>query len=90
MFNYSAASAFNKDVKLMQKRNKDMRRLYEVMRILINGDALPPKYRNHRLRGNYTGKWECHVEPDWLLIYAIDTVAQEIVFCRTGSHSDLF
>jgi mRNA interferase YafQ len=81
---------FKKNRKLMQKRNKDMDKLTDVVALLINEQPLLPKHENHPLRGEYQGKWECHVEPDWLLIYRIDTENRRVIFYRTGSHSDLF
>ena len=74
----------------MKKRNKDMNKLTEVMALLINEQPLLPKHENHPLHGEYAGWWECHVEPDWVLIYRIDKANRKIVFYRTGSHSDLF
>ena len=82
--------SFKKDRKVMKKRNMDMDKLTEVMALLINEHPLPPKYENHPLRGKYQGKWECHIEPDWLLVYRVDKESHRIVFYRTGSHSDLF
>ena len=90
MLHYEDTGAFKRDIKLMHKRNKDMRRLREVMRALMCEETLPPKHRNHRLHGSYEGKQECHIGPNWLLIYKIDESAKKIVFFRTGSHSDLF
>jgi mRNA interferase YafQ len=58
------------------------------MEKLINGERLEPKYRNHPLVGKYVGRWECHIEPDWLLIYKLE--GDQIVFERTGTHSELF
>jgi mRNA interferase YafQ len=74
----------------MQKRNKDMDKLTEVMAMLINEQPLLPKHENHPLHGEYKGWWECHVEPNWLLIYRIDSKNSRVVFYRTGSHSDLY
>jgi len=74
---------FKKDRKLMKKRNRDMNKLTEVM-------ALLPKHEDHPLHGKHQGKRECHVEPDWLLIYRINNDNHRIIFYRTGSHSDLF
>jgi len=74
----------------MIKQNRDINKLNEVMNLLINENPLPPKHENHPLHGNYKGKWECHIEPDWLLIYRIEKSTNEISFNRTGSHSDLF
>jgi mRNA interferase YafQ len=82
--------SFKKERKLMQKRNKDMDKLTEVMAMLIKEQPLPPKYENHPLHGEYKGWWECHVEPNWLLIYRIDNKNRRIIFYRTGSHSDLY
>ena len=81
---------FKKDRKLMKKRNKDLRELAKIMALLINEQPLLPKHNNHPLHGEYQGKWECHVEPDWLLVYRIEKENQRIIFYRTGSHSDLF
>lgn len=79
---------FKKDIEKAKRRGKDLSKLKTIMQILIEKDAIPKKYLNHRLRGNYSDCQECHIEPDWLLIYIkTDT---EIIFVRTGSHSDLF
>jgi mRNA interferase YafQ len=60
------------------------------MILLINEQLLLPKHENHPLHGKHHGKWECHLEPDWLLIYRIDEEKRRVIFYRTGSHSDLF
>lgn len=62
---------FKKDLKLAKKQNKDLDKLFEVIDILANGGTLDAKYRDHDLTGNYKGTRECHIEPDWLLIYEI-------------------
>jgi mRNA interferase YafQ len=90
MLNPIFTGPFKKDRKLMKKRNKDLSKLNEVMNMLINEQPLLPKHENHPLFGNYKEKWECHVEPDWLLIYRIEKTSNQVVFYRTGSHSDLF
>ena len=82
--------SYKRDNKLMKKRNKNMNELAEVMGFLINEQPLLPKHNNHPLHGKYKGWWECHIEPDWLLIYRIDKVNRQVVFYRTGSHSDLY
>jgi len=79
---------FKKDVKLISKRGYNMNRLYKVMKALENEEVLDAKYKEHRLIGNYNGYLECHIEPDWLLIYKIN--GQDLYFTRTGTHSDLF
>ena len=81
---------FKRDRKKLQKRGKDKNKLTEVMGMLINEQPLLPRHENHPLHGKYKGKWECHVEPDWLLIYRIYKEKNEVVFNRTGSHSDLY
>jgi mRNA interferase YafQ len=82
--------SFKRERKLMEKRRKDMDKLTEVMTMLINEQPLLPRHENHPLHGNYQGWLECHVEPDWLLIYRIYKEKNAVVFFRTGSHSDLF
>ena len=74
----------------MKKRGRDMDKLTEVINLLVNELPLLPRHENHPLHGKYQGKWECHVEPDWVLIYRIDNANRKIVFYRTGSHSDLY
>lgn len=79
---------FEKDVKLSKKRGKDLEKLKDVMRLLAEEKQLPPKYNDHPLSGNYINRRECHIEPDWLLIYKKEH--NIIIFERTGTHSDLF
>lgn len=79
---------FAKDMKKMQKRGKLSKKIKNIMRDLVNEISLGGKYRDHKLIGYYKGRRECHVEADWLLIYK--TTEQEIIFERTGTHSDLF
>ena len=79
---------FEKDWKRQHKRGKTKEKLLLVLNMLINKTSLPQKNRDHKLIGNYAGRRECHVESDWLLIYKL--TKSEIIFERTGSHSDLF
>jgi mRNA interferase YafQ len=88
MFNAIYTKRFEKDLKLAQKRGKKLKKLMVVMKKLLNGEILPLKYQDHWLTGNYINRRECHVEPDWLLIYQPRKI--HIVFERLGSHSDLF
>ena len=81
-------SQFKKDAKRMEKRGKDFTGFKEVVKLLMNGQIIDVKYRDHTLIGQYTGTRECHIEPDWLLIYEL--TVDEIVLIRIGSHSDLF
>jgi len=79
---------FERDLRLMQRRGKDSGKLKAILTALINEEPLPERQRDHPLVGNYKGRRECHVEPDWLLIYKL--VNNEIIFERTGTHGDLF
>lgn len=79
---------FVKDLRLAEKRNKNMEKIKQVMSMLIEEKPLPPKNLNHKLKGEFKDCWECHIEPDWLLIYR--KTATSIIFIRTGTHSDLF
>lgn len=83
-------SQFKKDLKLAKKQNKDLGKLFEVIDILANGETLDAKYKDHSLTGNYRGTRECHVEPDWLLIYEIRGDVLVLMLYRLGSHSELF
>lgn len=79
---------FRKDLKRRQKRAKDLQKLKDVIDILIRSEPLPPKNRDHALPGDWIGWRDCHLEPDWLLIYKL--TPDELLLGRTGSHSDLF
>ncbi len=81
-------SQFKRDVKRLQRRGKEMNKLKELIRHLVNGEKLPQKNKDHRLKGTLKDCRECHVEPDWLLIYRIE--GSELCLVRTGSHADLF
>ncbi len=79
---------FRRDVKLAEKRGKDLAKLRELILLLTEGAPLPQRYREHSLGGNWRHYRDCHLEPDWLLIYKID--GDDLYLVRTGSHSDLF
>lgn len=79
---------FEKDVKRLRKRGKDLDKLKIILRALIAGEAPDPIHRDHRLVGNCVGRRECHVESDWLLICKVEHAA--IIFERSGTHADLF
>lgn len=81
---------FRKDVKRIKKRGYDLRLLTEVLDLLATGSVLPEKYKDHALSGNYQGHRECHISPDWLLIYRVEAGMLVLVLSRTGTHSDLF
>ena len=81
---------FKKDYKLALKRGYSADDMQKVIELLANDIVLPPKYKDHALTGNYNGYRECHIKPDWLLIYKKDEEALVLYLTRTGSHSDLF
>ena len=83
-------SQFKKDYKMIKKRGYDIRLLEEVLEILMEKEPLPERYLDHPLIGNYKGFRECHILPDWLLIYKIEEDILTLSLTRTGSHSDLF
>lgn len=88
MLALSQTTKLKRDIKLMQKRNADMRALKFVVESLASEIPLPEKFRDHALIGDWQGFRECHITPDWLLIYRID--AGVLILHRTGTHSDLF
>ena len=79
---------FNKDAKLLAKRGYDMKKLRAVVEKLVNEERLEARYKDHPLQGKYVGARDCHIQPDWVLIYAI--VDEELRLIRSGTHSDLF
>jgi mRNA interferase YafQ len=81
-------SHFKRDVNRMQRQGRDAEKLKSVLEALVKGEPLAARHRDHVLVGQYKGTRECHIEPDWLLIYELGET--EIVLIRTGSHSDLF
>lgn len=83
-------SKFQKDLKRIQKRGYNIDLLTEIIKKLANGEPLPPKNRDHDLSGNYGTCRECHITPDWLLIYEIFEEELYLYLTRTGTHSDLF
>lgn len=79
---------FKKDIKRIRKRGKNLDKIRHVINLLASEQELPGHYRDHALVGNFKGARDCHIEPDWLLIYRIDE--EDLILVRTGSHSDLF
>ena len=82
------SNQFKKDAKKLGKRGKDLDKLLDVVELLVSGKKLPAKLRDHALTGNWKGWRDCHIEPDWLLIYKMKP--KELILGRTGTHSDLF
>jgi len=87
MLSLRYTASFKKDYKRLQKRGYDMAKLRQVLEHLVS-DETREQYQDHPLRGSYAGARDCHVEPDWVLIYAI--VGEELRLLRTGTHADLF
>ncbi len=82
--------SFKKDYKRVVKRGYNIKLLEDIIKKLANGETLSEKHKDHALSGDYTGCRECHITPDWLLIYEIDNGELILYLTRTGSHSDLF
>lgn len=80
--------SFERELDRDKKRGKDLSKMRKIMDALLEEKPLPSKNRNHKLKGEFEGYWECHVEPDWLLVYKKTNT--HIIFVRTGTHSDLF
>ncbi len=83
-------SKMKKDLKLANKRGYKLEKLTQVLNILTRQEPLPEKYKDHQLGGDYIGYRECHIEPDWLLVYKIENEELMLILSRTGTHSDLF
>ena len=81
---------FKKDYKLAKRRGLDINLLKEIISKLANGDPLEPKHKDHPLSGNWAGHRECHIQPDWLLVYRYEDDVLVLTLTRTGTHSDLF
>lgn len=88
-YDLAVTAQFRKDYKLAKKRGLKMEALAEIVTMLAKGEALPEKNRDHSLSGNWIGHRECHVLPDWLLIYRIEENVLVLTLTRTGTHSDL-
>ena len=89
MLTIKVHNKFKKDLKLMKKRGYDENKLWDIVENIANGISLPAKNRDHALTGNYIGCRECHIEPDWLLVYEIQNNELLLVLMRIGTHSDL-
>jgi len=81
---------FRKELKKMIKRGADIAKLETVVNILASGEPLPPQYHDHALTGDMEGTRDCHITPDWLLIYRINGNVLTLTLTRTGTHADLF
>ncbi len=83
-------SQFKRDLKLAKKKGKDIDKLFDVISTIAEGRKLEEKYRDHYLSGDYAGCRECHVEPDWLLVYEVMDKVLVLMIYRVGTHSELF
>lgn len=88
MFKPVYLRSFERELEKARKRGLDMSRIKTLIECLLSGKPLAAKHKNHKLKGNFVGYWECHIESDWLLVYKKDDA--HIYFARTGTHSDLF
>lgn len=90
MLSLETTGQFRRDYKRIKKRGYDTKLLEDIIQTLLEEKPLPLKHRDHALSGNYAGFRECHIQPDWLLIYTIQRNRLILTVSRTGSHSDLF
>ena len=90
MLDIVLSSKFKKDYKLIKKRKYNLKLLSDTVNMIAEGNTLPPKMKDHELSGEYIGCRECHITPDWLLIYRVHKDSLILVLTRTGTHSDLF
>lgn len=89
-YTVKVTTQFKKDYKLAKKRGLRMELLQEIVQLLARGESLPERNKDHALSGNYKGFRECHIAPDWLLIYRYEDDVLVLTLSNTGSHSDLF
>lgn len=90
MYSIEYTGSFLKQAKQCKKRGYDMTLLEKTIEFLADTGKLPPAYKPHKLSGKYTGCWECHIKPDWLLIWQQNDTVLTLLFLNTGTHSDLF
>ena len=90
MYSIRFTNRFKKDIKRCKKRGYNLFELEQAIDILQNRGKLPPKYKAHILAGQYAGLWECHLKPDWLMVWNQNDDTLTLLFMATGTHSDLF
>jgi len=90
MYQPRLSTKFRRDIRLCKKQRKDMQLFKDIDALLTAGKPLPKKNKDHNLSGNWNGHRECHIEPDWLLIYRVNEDEMVVEYARTGSHSELF
>lgn len=90
MYSIDYTNRFKKDLKRCQKRGLDLQLILDAIALLKTTGTLPMSYRPHKLSGYRDGQWECHIEPDWLMIWEQNDMELTLLFLQTGTHSDLF
>jgi len=90
MYSIKTTHTFEADVKRCKKRGYNMQALMAVIKLLEKNGTLPKQYKCHKLTGKYKGQWECHIKPDWLLVWQQNDCELVLLFTNTGAHSDLF
>ena len=90
MYSIDYSKRFKKDMKRCQKRGPNLQLILDAIALLRTTGMLPAQYRPHKLSGDKNGQWECHIEPDWLMIWEQNDTELTLLFLQTGTHSDLF
>ena len=90
MYRIVRSNQYKRDYRLAIRQGKDIQHLEDVIDLLAEGKTLPPEYNDHPLKGTYKGYRECHIAPDWLLVYRIEKGVLVLLLSRTGTHSELF
>ena len=88
MLDLRTTTAFERDLRRLVKQGKDLDKLEAIVELLQAGSTLPTRHRPHQLKGAWAGHWDCHIEPDWILLYRV--TPETLVLVRTGSHTALF
>ncbi|MBQ9636533.1 MAG: type II toxin-antitoxin system YafQ family toxin [Prevotella sp.] len=90
MYSIDYSGRFRKDLRRCEKRGLDIAKIKFAVKLLAETGQLPAQYRPHRLKGNREGQWECHIEPDWLMVWEQSDTHLTLLFLQTGTHADLF
>ncbi|MBO7493542.1 MAG: type II toxin-antitoxin system YafQ family toxin [Bacteroidales bacterium] len=90
MFTLEYTNQFKKDLKRCQKQGRDMHAIYVVINLLKETGTLPKRYMPHKLKGEFKGKWECHIQSDWLLVWEQFDTELRLIMTNTGTHAELF
>lgn len=90
MYSVDYTNRFKKDLKRCVKRGLDISKIIEAVKLLETNGQLPTKYKPHKLVGDRQGQWECHIQPDWLMVWEQNDMELTLLFLQTGTHADLF